>query len=45
MTDYEAWFACDECRGLGDDYYVDENGEMVSACDECMHNPLTWDDD
>ena len=26
---------CYECTGLGDDYYFDENGELVSACDKC----------
>lgn len=26
---------CYECKGYGDDYYTDENGEMTHACDEC----------
>ena len=26
---------CYECRGLGDDYYFDEDGEMVSYCPKC----------
>lgn len=30
---------CYECSGLGDDYYMDENGEFVSACDDCPDNP------
>lgn len=30
---------CWECTGLGDDYYMDENGEFVSACDDCPDNP------
>lgn len=29
---------CYECSGYGDDYYVDENGELVSACDDCPFN-------
>ena len=29
---------CYECRGLGDDYYFDENGELGSACDGCPNN-------
>ena len=45
QIDYEDWFTCDECKGLGDDYYVDENGEMVCVCDGCILNPLAWDDD
>ena len=31
---------CYECRGLGDDYYLDENGELVSACDGCPNNEI-----
>lgn len=30
--------ACDECRGYGDDYYIDDDGNLVSACDECFYN-------
>ena len=26
---------CYECRGYGDDYYLDDEGELVSACSEC----------
>ena len=26
---------CYECQGYGDDYYMDENGELVCACDDC----------
>ena len=29
---------CYECKGYGDDYYTDENGELVSACDDCSFN-------
>ena len=29
---------CDECTGNGDDYYIDENGELVSACTDCPFN-------
>lgn len=35
---------CYECQGYGDDYYMDEYGEWVSACDDCPHNK-TWSDD
>lgn len=36
MTDDEY---CYECSGYGDDYYTDENGELVCACDTCPLNP------
>ena len=26
---------CYECKGYGDDYYVDENGDLICACIEC----------
>ena len=29
---------CYECTGYGDDYYIDENGELVCACDDCPFN-------
>lgn len=35
---------CYECSGYGDDYYVDEDGELVCRCPECPMNPNSWDD-
>ena len=37
MCDYED-DVCYECEGYGDDYYINENGELVSACDKCPFN-------
>lgn len=31
---------CYECMGLGDDYYLGDDGELVSACEECPFNGL-----
>lgn len=39
--DWDHYDWCYECRGLGDDYRF-ENGELVSNCDNCIHN--TWED-
>ena len=36
---------CYECRGLGDDYSLDEEGELVSNCQECILNPNREEDD
>ena len=36
---------CYECTGLGDDYYMDENGDWVSACSECPFNPMYLTED
>lgn len=35
---------CYECTGYGDDWYEDENGEMVSACNTCQYNENNWED-
>ena len=29
------WDYCYECEGYGNDYYEDENGELVCRCFEC----------
>ena len=26
---------CYECTAYGDNYYIDDKGELVCACDEC----------
>lgn len=36
---------CWECSGLGDDYYIDDNGELVSACIDCPNNGYYEEDD
>ena len=35
---------CYECGGYGDDYYMDEDGELICRCPECPMNPYSWDD-
>lgn len=40
MSDY-----CYECSGYGDDYYFDEDGDLVSACDDCPFNDVEGDED
>ena len=35
---------CYECMGYGDDYSYDEDGELVSNCDDCPNNPNRHDD-
>ena len=35
---------CYECSGYGDDYYMDEDGELVCRCPECTMNPNSCDD-
>lgn len=36
---------CYECRGLGDDYIVNDDGELESWCDKCGVNPDRMKDD
>lgn len=37
---------CYECEGYGDDYSVDENGELVHNCETYPNSPFRddWDD-
>ena len=39
---------CYECTGYGDDYYTDDDGNLIRYCPECLHNPARdreeWDD-
>ena len=35
---------CYECSGYGDDYYEDEDGNWISACDDCPYNPYGRND-
>lgn len=35
---------CYECRGYGDDYYINEDGELVDRCSECVFNESNWED-
>lgn len=38
QTEWDDYDPCYECRGLGDDYVI-EDGELVSWCDRCGSNP------
>lgn len=40
MDDYDY---CYECGGYGDDYHLDENGELVSSCPGCPYNTMEGD--
>lgn len=45
--DYDDWDICYECQGYGDDYYINEDGELECACDDCPFNDFDsdpWDD-
>lgn len=35
---------CYECSGYGDDYFVNEDGELESCCQDCLMNPYRPDD-
>lgn len=34
---------CYECKGYGDDYYFDENGDLIYYCAECPFNGYNID--
>lgn len=38
---------CYECGGYGDDYFINEDGELECYCPQCPSNPNRdeeWDD-
>lgn len=43
MFDYDD--VCYECTGYGYDWRYDENGELVSACEDCQFNPAYRESD
>lgn len=44
MFDEDDYDYCYECSAYGDDYYIDENGDLVSACEDCPHNGADWEE-
>ena len=40
MTDLEYELTCGSCRASGDDYYLDDNEELISSCPECPYYEL-----
>lgn len=40
----EFYDRCYECGGYGDDYYINDKGELVCACDDCPYNEPDWFD-
>lgn len=41
--DWLFWDICYECQGYGDDYYINECGELECHCDDCSFSD-PWDD-
>ena len=37
-SEWDDYDHCYECRGLGDDYIINDNGELESFCDQCGWN-------
>lgn len=36
---------CYECKGYGDDYYWNDDGDLVSACADCPYGEGDGDDE
>ena len=36
---------CDECMGYGDDYMIDEDGDLICNCPTCFYNKKRGDRD
>jgi len=39
MDEWDDYDHCYECSGLGDDYCINDDGELESMCDTCPFNP------
>lgn len=39
MDDEDEYDYCYECGGYGDDYSLDENGNLHRNCPDCPRNP------
>ena len=44
--EFDNYDYCYECRGCGDDYSVNDDGELKSNCETCTMNLFNddWDD-
>lgn len=42
--DYDDYDVCYECTGYGDDYFINDEGELECWCDKCAFNPSNTDD-
>ena len=45
MNNYDEYDVCYECSSYGDDYFINEDGELECYCSQCAMNPSSWDDD
>ena len=43
MDEYDDYDVCFECSGYGDDYYINDDGELECYCSKCPMN--NWHDD
>lgn len=43
--DWDDFDWCYECGGYGDDYFVNDEGELESACPTCPHHSNRYEDD
>lgn len=45
MADYYDPDVCYECGGYGDDYFINDEGELECRCPTCIFNGLESEDD
>lgn len=43
--EYEEYDVCYECGAYGDDYFINDDGELECYCSQCPFNPSKFDDD
>ena len=42
---YEEYDVCYECSGYGDDYFINDDGELECYCDKCPYGGGDYYDD
>lgn len=40
----EDYDVCCECGGYGDNYFINDDGELECCCSECPFNLMNYDD-
>ena len=45
MSEYDDYDVCYECSGYGDNYFINDDGELECYCLQCVMNSNEWDDD
>ena len=43
-NEWDEYDRCYECKGYGDDYFINDDGELECFCYQCSMNPDKYDE-